>query len=97
MTNGFTAKEFEPDPATGLEDDDGGMQPGTGPGPRHNRRGKPTEHARVGETLLGAMRGRGEALCRIHDEKGRSHLWYYQNGLWTLLLSRPSGSNTRSR
>ena len=32
------------------------------------------------------MRSRGEALCRIHDEKGRSHLWYYQDGLWTLLL-----------
>ena len=87
MTNGFTAKEFEPDSATRLEDgDDGGTQPGTGSGPGHNRSGKPTEHARVGETLLGAIRRRGDALCRIHDEKGRSHLWYYQDGLWTLLL-----------
>jgi hypothetical protein len=32
------------------------------------------------------MRSRGDALCRIHDEKGRTHLWYYQDGLWTLLL-----------
>ena len=87
MTNGFTAKEFKPDSATRLEDgDDGGTQPGTGSGPGHNRSGKPTEHARVGEALLGAMRRRGEALCRIHDEKGRTHFWYYQDGLWTLLL-----------
>jgi phage/plasmid-associated DNA primase len=82
--NGFTAKEFEPDPAAAPEDDEtnGGAAPGSG----HNRSGKPTEHAKVGEALLGAIHGRGEALCRIYDEKGQSHLWYYQDGLWTLLL-----------
>lgn len=82
--SGFSAKEFEPDPAIMREDDEasGGASPGAG----HNRGGKPTEHAKVGEALLGAIRSRGEALCRIHDEKGRSHLWYYQDGLWTLLL-----------
>jgi len=99
MTNGFTAKEFEPDSATRLEDgDDGGTQPGTGSGPGHNRSGKPTEHARVGETLLGAIRRRGDALCRIHDEKGRSHLWYsIRTGSGRCYWSRPSGSSTRSR
>ena len=82
--SGFSAEEFEPDPAIMREDDEasGGASPGAG----HNRGGKPTEHAKVGEALLGAIRSRGEALCRIHDEKGRSHLWYYQDGLWTLLL-----------
>ena len=64
------------------DDDDGG---GAAPGPGHNRRGKPTEHAKVGETLLGMMHSRGEALCHIHDQKKRTHLWYYQDGLWTML------------
>jgi phage/plasmid-associated DNA primase len=82
MTNGFTAKEFDPDPAVTLDDADDDAAPGRG----HNRSGKPTEHARVGEALLAATHARGEALCRIHDEKGQSHLWYYQDGLWTLLL-----------
>ena len=66
------------------DDDDGGAQPGR-PAPDITVSGKPTEHAKVGETLLGTMHSRGEALRRIHDEKGRSHLWYYQDGLWTLL------------
>jgi phage/plasmid-associated DNA primase len=83
VSKGFTAQEFEPDdPATGLAGDAGASHAGPG----HNRSNKPTEHARVGETLLGAIRARGDALCHIHDEKGWSHLWYYQDGLWTLLL-----------
>ena len=64
--NGFTAKEFEPDPTAVPEDDDDDAG-GAAPGPGHNRRGKPTEHAKVGEALLGAMHSRGEALCHIHD------------------------------
>jgi hypothetical protein len=80
MTNRFTAQEFEPDGSA--TEFDGDADTGAG----HNRRGKPTEHARVGEALLATIQARGEALCRIPDEKGQTHLWYHQDGLWTLLL-----------
>jgi hypothetical protein len=81
--DGFTAEEFEPDPNAIPEDDDdaGGAPPGLG----HNRQGKPSEHARVGEKLLSAMHSQGTALRDIHDLSKRSHLWYYRDGLWTML------------
>ena len=55
------------------------------PGAGHNRRGKPTEHAKVGQTMLGMMHSRGQALRNIHDLQKRTHLWYYRDGLWTML------------
>jgi D5 N terminal like len=81
--SGFTAKEFEPDPtAVPGDDDDVG---GAAPGPGHNRHGKPTLHAKVGQTMLGMMLSRGKALRNIHDLQKRTHLWYYRDGLWTML------------
>ena len=82
--SGFSAKEFEPDPAAVPDDDDDDAS-GAAPGPGHNRRGKPTEHAKIAQTMLGLMHSRGEALRNIHDLQKRSHLWYYRDGLWTML------------
>ena len=82
--SGFSAKEFEPDP-TAVPDDDDDDASGAAPGPGHNRRGKPTEHAKIAQTMLGLMHSRGEALRNIHDLQKRSHLWYYRDGLWTML------------
>ena len=84
MTKGFSAEEFEPDPNTMPEDDDaagGGAIPGVG----HNRQGKPSEHARAGEKLLWTMHSQGTALRDIQDLQKRTHLWFYRNGLWTML------------
>jgi hypothetical protein len=79
----FTAEEFEPIPGVVPDDeeDDAGGAPGVG----HNHQGKASNHAKVGETLLGMMHGRGQALRNIHDLQNRTHLWYYRDGLWTML------------
>ena len=82
MSDEFIAEEFEPDPnAIPGDDEDEGAPPGVG----HNRRGKMSEHAKVGEKLLGTLRGLGEALNDIHDLENRTHLWRYKDGLWTML------------
>ena len=82
-TKGFSAEEFEPDPNVIPEDDDDGGGPPPGAG--HNSHGKPSEHAKVGQTLLGMMHHQGTALRDIPDPEMRTHLWYYKAGLWTML------------
>jgi phage/plasmid-associated DNA primase len=81
--SGFSAEEFEPDPNAVPDDDDdaGGASPGAG----HNRRGKPTEHAKIGQTMLGLMQSHGKGVRDIHDLQNRSHLWYFSDGLWMML------------
>ena len=82
--SGFSAEEFEPT-ALGIVPDDDADDAGAGPGAGHNRQGKPSLHAKVAEALLGLMTGRGQALRNIHDQKNRTHLWYFGGELWALL------------
>ena len=95
----FSVEEFEPTPGVVIdddedEDDDAG---GTAPGAGHNRRGKASAHAKVGEALLGMMHGRGQALRNIHDLQNRTHFWYSGTGSGRCCRSRTNGSTTRSR